>query len=175
MQKSLSVINKHNNNSLYWRQSQTSWLGSGSVYGLSDVQKRSYTSQVEVFWVVMPCCVVVGYQRFRGPCSLQLQVEVFRFVTPCNNAVGCQSFRGPCCLHPKYWYSGTKLRGVGTQMTSIWIFTTVKASNLATWIILQNASCCVNILNNVCLLFFQQWKESYTTRFSYCMQRPIFS
>jgi hypothetical protein len=25
-------------------------------------------SQVEVFWVVTPCGVVVGYQRFREPC-----------------------------------------------------------------------------------------------------------
>jgi len=26
--------------------------------------------QVEVFWVVTPCNVVVGYQRFRDPCCL---------------------------------------------------------------------------------------------------------
>jgi hypothetical protein len=29
--------------------------------------------QVEVFWVVIPCSVMVGYQRFRGPCCLHLQ------------------------------------------------------------------------------------------------------
>jgi hypothetical protein len=29
--------------------------------------------QVEVFWVVTPCCVVIAYQRFGGPCCLQLQ------------------------------------------------------------------------------------------------------
>jgi hypothetical protein len=29
--------------------------------------------QVEIFWGVMPCSVVVGYQRFRGPCCLHLQ------------------------------------------------------------------------------------------------------
>jgi hypothetical protein len=28
--------------------------------------------QVEVFWVVTPCGVVVGYRRFRGPCCLSL-------------------------------------------------------------------------------------------------------
>jgi hypothetical protein len=28
--------------------------------------------QVEVFWVVMSCGVVVGYQHFRGPCCLHL-------------------------------------------------------------------------------------------------------
>jgi hypothetical protein len=26
--------------------------------------------QVEVFWFVTPCSVVVGYRRFRGPCYL---------------------------------------------------------------------------------------------------------
>jgi hypothetical protein len=30
---------------------------------------------VEVFWDVMLCCVVVGYQHFRGPCYLHLQGE----------------------------------------------------------------------------------------------------
>jgi len=28
--------------------------------------------QVEVFWVVTPCSVVVGYRRFRGPCCVHL-------------------------------------------------------------------------------------------------------
>jgi hypothetical protein len=32
--------------------------------------------QVVVFWVVTPCIVVVGYQRFRGPCCLHLQGEI---------------------------------------------------------------------------------------------------
>jgi hypothetical protein len=32
----------------------------------------------EVFWVVTPCSVVVGYQRFRGPCCRHLQSEVTR-------------------------------------------------------------------------------------------------
>jgi len=32
--------------------------------------------QVEVFWVVMPCSVVVGHRRFGGPCCLHLQVLV---------------------------------------------------------------------------------------------------
>jgi hypothetical protein len=30
--------------------------------------------QVEVFWVVTLCSVVVGYRRFRGPCCL-LKIE----------------------------------------------------------------------------------------------------
>jgi len=29
--------------------------------------------QVNFFWVVMPCSVVVGYQHLRGPCWLHLQ------------------------------------------------------------------------------------------------------
>jgi len=32
--------------------------------------------QVEVFWVVTPCSVVVVYQRFGGPCCLHLQGDV---------------------------------------------------------------------------------------------------
>jgi hypothetical protein len=32
--------------------------------------------QVEVFWDVKPCCVVVGYQRFRAPCCLHLKGQV---------------------------------------------------------------------------------------------------
>jgi len=65
--------------------------------------------QVEVFWAVTPCSIVVGYQRFGGPCCLHLQgevsgswieiqVEVFWVVTPCCVVVGYQRFRGPCCL-----------------------------------------------------------------------------
>jgi hypothetical protein len=29
--------------------------------------------QVEVFWIMMPCNVVVGYQRFRDPYCILLQ------------------------------------------------------------------------------------------------------
>jgi hypothetical protein len=32
--------------------------------------------QAEVFWVVTPKSVVVGYQHFGGPCCLHLQCEV---------------------------------------------------------------------------------------------------
>jgi len=34
---------------------------------------------VKIFWVVMLCSVVVGYQCFRGQCCLQLQGEVAGF------------------------------------------------------------------------------------------------
>jgi hypothetical protein len=33
-------------------------------------------TQVDVFWVLTPCSIVVGYQRFRSPCCLHLQGEV---------------------------------------------------------------------------------------------------
>jgi len=35
--------------------------------------KTSSVLRVEVFWVVTQCSVVVGYQRFGGPCFLHLQ------------------------------------------------------------------------------------------------------
>jgi hypothetical protein len=31
--------------------------------------------------------------------AVEIQVEVFRVVTPCNVAIGYQRFGGPCCLH----------------------------------------------------------------------------
>jgi hypothetical protein len=40
----------------------------------SDVISQLF--HVEVFWVVTPCCYVVGCQRFRGSCCLHLQGEV---------------------------------------------------------------------------------------------------
>jgi len=51
-------------------------------------------SLVEVFWVVTPCSVMVGYKRFGGPCCVHLQgesftavmfeVEIFCLVTSCS-------------------------------------------------------------------------------------------
>jgi len=32
--------------------------------------------QVDIFWVVTPCNVVVEYQHFRGPCCHHLHCEV---------------------------------------------------------------------------------------------------
>jgi hypothetical protein len=32
--------------------------------------------QVEVFWVVMPCSIVVGYRSFGGPYCFHLHYEV---------------------------------------------------------------------------------------------------
>jgi hypothetical protein len=37
---------------------------------------RVVKTQVEVFWVVMQCSVVVGYQCLGGACCLHLQGEV---------------------------------------------------------------------------------------------------
>jgi hypothetical protein len=51
--------------------------------------------QVVVFWVVMPCSVVVEYHHFRVPCCLHLHCVV----TPCSVVVGYQRFRSPCCPH----------------------------------------------------------------------------
>jgi len=53
--------------------------------------------EVEVFWVVTLCVVVIGYRHFRSPCS---RVE---------------RQHGPL----KHWYPTTKLNDVTTQKTSI--------------------------------------------------------
>jgi len=47
------------------------------MYCTIELDKLSWTQlQDEVFWVVTPRSVVVGYQRFRGPGSLHLQDKV---------------------------------------------------------------------------------------------------
>jgi hypothetical protein len=43
--------------------------------------------QVEVFWVMAPCTVVVGYQRFGGPCCFLLQREVKASRLACGTLV----------------------------------------------------------------------------------------
>jgi fatty-acid desaturase len=52
--------------------------------------------QVEILWVVTPCNVVVGYQRFGAHAAsvfrVKIQVEVFWVVTPCSVVVGYQRF-----------------------------------------------------------------------------------
>jgi hypothetical protein len=49
-------------------------LDTPSCTELLDARFDAFTAviQVEVFWVVTPCNVVVGYQRFGGPCCFQL-------------------------------------------------------------------------------------------------------
>jgi hypothetical protein len=39
------------------------------------VMRRNMFFQVKVFWVVMPCTVVVGFQHFKGPCSLHVHPD----------------------------------------------------------------------------------------------------
>jgi len=42
--------------------------------------------QVKVFWVVMPCSIAVGYQHFRGPCSVHLQGDFTYHNIPTQNS-----------------------------------------------------------------------------------------
>jgi len=39
-------------------------------------------NEVEVFWVVTPCCVVAGYQCFKDPRCLHLQGEHYTASQP---------------------------------------------------------------------------------------------
>jgi len=61
--------------------------------------------QVDVFWVVTRCNVVVGYQRFRGPCCFHLS--------------GCDAVY-VVTGHQRFRYFTTTLHGVITQKTSTW-------------------------------------------------------
>jgi len=50
-----------------------------SVFVLLDTSFGAFTAmklQVEVFWVIAPCRVLVRYQRFRGPRCLHILFEV---------------------------------------------------------------------------------------------------
>jgi hypothetical protein len=76
----------------------------------------------EFFLVVVPCSVVVGYQRFRGPCCLHLlgcdvmwccgRIPTFQrsmlppssvFVTSCSVVVEYQLFGSLCDILPSYY------------------------------------------------------------------------
>jgi MFS superfamily sulfate permease-like transporter len=46
-----------------------------SIFVFSLNRVNAYKVQVAVFWVVMPCSEMVGYQCFREPCCLHLQGE----------------------------------------------------------------------------------------------------
>jgi hypothetical protein len=72
--------------------------------------------QVRVFWVVMPCSVVVEYQSVRGPCCL-------------TSSWGWRQ-RGPL----KRWYPTTTLQGVRTQkMEAAWTSETLVCYHNTTW------------------------------------------
>jgi hypothetical protein len=39
----------------------------------------------QVFWIMTPCSVVVGYQRFGGPCCLHLQGKLYKSSHPISS------------------------------------------------------------------------------------------
>jgi len=36
--------------------------------------------QVEIFWIVTPCSVVLGHQRFRGPCFITQKTSTWKLL-----------------------------------------------------------------------------------------------
>jgi len=64
-----------------WYELDITWCG---VLRLS----QQLCFQVEIFWLVMPCSVVEGYQGFRCPCSLHLYPDLWNLdMLPQNYAV----------------------------------------------------------------------------------------
>jgi len=68
------------------------------------ISKTTESIQVEVFWVVMPCSVAVGFHRFKGQGCLYLQDEMLKTEA--------------AWLSVKRWYPTATLLGVTTQKTS---------------------------------------------------------
>jgi hypothetical protein len=92
---------------------RNAWIVTNSHYevaGGQDEPKWNSPSNfhVEVFWVLTPCSVVLGYRRFRGPCCLHLQSSPWRWRQ----------------------HGSPTLHGVRTQKTSICIFTAVRTSDV---------------------------------------------
>jgi len=90
--------------------------------------------QVEAFWIVTSCGVVVGYQRFRGPCCLHLQDD-----------------GGPL----KLWHATIILQGVTTPKTWTWnlshfgCFAPTETALVAHW--RQNCVILTSFLKILCL------------------------
>jgi hypothetical protein len=55
--------------------------------------------------------------------AVKIQVEFFWIMTPCSVAVGYQRFVTRCCLHlqGKCWCSSAVLHGFTAQKTSTWM------------------------------------------------------
>jgi hypothetical protein len=53
------------------------------------------TDRVEDFWVVIPCTVAVGYQRFGGPYCLHLQGDM-RSTDIDPGCIAADYLSGPC-------------------------------------------------------------------------------
>lgn len=53
---------------------QPHWImGEDKEYNQSNGGETSWKMKISVFWVAMPCSLVVHYQCFRGNCCLNLQ------------------------------------------------------------------------------------------------------
>jgi len=69
--------------------------------------------------------------RFKVFTTVGIKVNVFWVVTPCSVVVGYRCFRGSCCHGPlKCWYATTTLHGIATQKILTWNITTMKALKL---------------------------------------------
>jgi hypothetical protein len=76
------------------------------------------TYQVVVFWVVMPCSVAVGYQRFWGPWCLHLQGEDGESKILHGEDAGGKVLWSVCIL-PQH-YTASRLRKPRFESSSPW-------------------------------------------------------
>jgi hypothetical protein len=129
----------------------TSWVTTGFsrrtlLHGASLEAFTVVKIQVEVFWAVTPCNVVVGYRCFRGPCSLHIQGEVkWRW----------RQHGPPNCLYPTI-----TLHGVTIQKTLAWTCSMESSSSsLSTYVTLNTDWC---LMSRQLLYKISSWRDLWS-------------
>jgi hypothetical protein len=95
-----------------------------------DIRNRSAENySLHFFLRDLRCC---NYAKFEVITLVKIQIVVFCVVTPCSVAVGYQRFGGPCCLELQSFYTenegSTVFKNVGYLTATLQGITTQKTS-----------------------------------------------